>query len=117
METRPNLSCPSNRYPIIAYKVSNITIKAIQKSNNLNHHTLIGLPNVFLNKRIFPELLLPNEITSDRIYQESLYFLDMEKEIRDYLMLNVRENLSGALGSINSVDHTAQYIIDEMDNG
>ncbi len=98
-------------YPIIAYKVSHITLNAIKRANGLNHLTMVGLPNVLLKKRVFPELLLSGEVTPERVYQESIYFLDMDREVREYLMHNVKTELSMALGDPDSVDSVADYII------
>ncbi|MGL5956595.1 MAG: lipid-A-disaccharide synthase [Brevinema sp.] len=101
-------------YPIIAYKVSNSTFNFIKKSECLGDETLVGLPNVFLKQRIFPEIL-QFEVTPERLYQESVYFLDMDSEIKKYLMTNVQERLGDTLGSINSTTQTANYIINDLE--
>ncbi|MGL4676202.1 MAG: lipid-A-disaccharide synthase [Brevinema sp.] len=101
-------------YPIITYRLSNMTFNFIKKSERLGNETLIGLPNVFLKQRIFPEIL-QFEVTTERLYQESIYFLDMNPEIKKYLMTNAQERLGDTLGSIHSTGHVADYIIDELE--
>lgn len=100
-------------YPIITYKVSNLTFKAIKHAEGLGDETLVGLPNVFLQQRVFPEIL-QFEVTSERLYQESMFFLDMSVEIKQYIMTDVYEKLYDTLGRIDSVDQVADYILKDI---
>ncbi len=100
-------------YPIITYKLSDITYYIGKKLEGLGDDTLVGLPNIFLQQRFFPEIL-QFEVTSERLYQESIYFLDMNPEMRKHIMTNATTRLSDFLGSINSVDQVANYIINDM---
>lgn len=98
-------------YPIISYKVSEMTFKAIKSAEKLGDETLIGLPNVFLQQRIFPEIL-QFEVTYERLYQECLYYLNMSKEVKQYIMNDAYDRLYNTLGKIDSVDQVADYIIE-----
>ncbi|MDK2818775.1 MAG: hypothetical protein KFW21_04930 [Spirochaetota bacterium] len=100
-------------YPIITYKVSDFTFKTIKKTENLNDETLVGLPNVFLNARVFPEIL-QFEVTSDRLYHEAIFYLDMAPEMKNYLMSDAKEKLNETLGSIDSIKNVANYIVNDI---
>lgn len=100
-------------YPIITYKVSNITFKAIKHAEGLGDETLVGLPNVFLQQRVFPEIL-QFEVTSERLYNESTFFLNLSSELKQYIMNNACERLYDTLGRIDSVDQVADYILGDM---
>lgn len=100
-------------YPIIAYKVSNLTFKAIKNAEGLGDETLVGLPNVFLQQRIFPEIL-QFEVTSERLYQESIFFLNMSLELRKYIISDAYTRLYDVLGPIDNVDQVADYVIDDL---
>lgn len=99
-------------FPIIAYKVTSMTFKIIKKSENLDDDTLVGLPNVFLGQRFFPELL-QWEVTSERIYQELEAVYKMSPALYEYTMKIAKDRLSHALGDINSIEKVAEYIIDD----
>lgn len=103
-------------YPIITYKVSNFTFKTIKKSENLGDETLIGLPNVFLQQRLFPEIL-QFEVTSKRLYEEAIYFLDLNSDIKSYFMKSTRSQISDILGSTDSIKKVAEYITEGIKNG
>ena len=102
-------------YPIISYKVSNFTFKTIQKSEKLNDETLVGLPNVFLNARVFPEIL-QFEVSSERLYNEAIFYLDMTSEMKQYLMTDAQEKLSDTLGSVDSIKNVADYVVNDIQN-
>lgn len=97
-------------YPIIAYKVSSFTFKTIKRSEDLADDTLIGLPNVFLKARLFPELV-QWEVTQDRVFQELEAVFKMEPAVYDYTMTGAKSRLSDALGGIYCFDETAEYIV------
>ncbi|MGL4388913.1 MAG: hypothetical protein ACRCTJ_05940 [Brevinema sp.] len=99
-------------YPIIAYKLSDFTFNALRKSENLHNDTLIGLPNVLLQERIFPELL-QNEVNGDRIFEEFKTIKDFNAESFEYLINSVHTRLSDILGPIDSIKKVAQYIMKE----
>lgn len=100
-------------YPIICYKISEYSFQHIKKSENLSDDTLVGLPNVFLKEHIFPEIL-QSELTPERLYQESMYILDMKKELFHHLMENTYNQLNIALGNPDAVVDTADSIVDSI---
>lgn len=100
-------------YPIIAYKVSPITFWMIKKSERLPDSTLVGLPNVFLQQRIFPELL-QFEVNEENLCRELDFIHNMEPTMREYIMMDAQERLSDALGSTHSIEKVADYIIEHM---
>lgn len=102
-----------NMYPIITYKVSDFTFHTIKKSENLSDHTLVGLPNVFLKERIFPEIL-QFEVTPKRLYEEVQYIRNMSPALFEYVMFDAKDRLSDTLGSVDSVYKTAEYIANEI---
>lgn len=102
-------------YPVITYKVSSLTFKTIKKSEKLNDATLVGLPNVFLNARVFPEIL-QFEVNPERLYQESIFYLDMTSEMKQYLMTDAKEKLHDTLGSVDSIKNVADYVINDIQN-
>ncbi|MGL4560771.1 MAG: lipid-A-disaccharide synthase [Brevinema sp.] len=97
-------------YPIIAYKLSNFTFEMLRKSENLPDDTLIGLPNVLLQKRIFPELL-QEEVNAERIVEEITSIKSMNPESFEYLMNKIFNELSDQLGDTDSIKKVAEYIM------
>ena len=100
-------------YPVITYKVSNYTFNSIKTAEGLGDDTLIGLPNVFLQQRVFPELL-QFEVTPNRIYKEVSYALDMDSKIFKSLMNHAKEKLSESLGSTQCIKMVAGYILEDI---
>ncbi|MGL5255001.1 MAG: lipid-A-disaccharide synthase [Brevinema sp.] len=99
-------------YPIIAYKVTSYTFKTIKKAEGLGDDTLIGLPNVFLNQRVFPELL-QWEVTPDRVFQELEAVHKMDPAMYSYTMSDVYTRLSDALGDTHCFEAVANYILED----
>jgi len=102
-----------NMYPIITYKVSNFTFQSIKKSENLDDNTLVGLPNVFLKERIFPEIL-QFEVTPERLYKEIQYVRNISPSLFEYIMFDSKDRLGNTLGSIDSIKKITDYIIESI---
>ncbi|MGL4367098.1 MAG: hypothetical protein ACRCTQ_02280 [Brevinemataceae bacterium] len=99
-----------NMFPIITYKVSDFTFNSIKKSENLSDRTLLGLPNVFLEERIFPEII-QFEVTPETLYKEINFIRHLKPELLEYVVQDAKNRLIDVMGETDSIEQVADYIV------
>jgi len=98
--------------PVICYKISPTSFFI---GKFLVKNKLIGLPNIILNKKIFPELL-QKEFNPERIVREALYFLKLPRNKRSEYN-KYYEKVKGRLGSKGVIEKVATIILEKIGNG
>ncbi len=97
---------------IICYKISKISFflgKLLVKKK------MIGMPNIIINKKVFPELL-QDECNENNIYKKAVTFLNMDKNQREELLKLCKE-IKEKLGSPPVVQKVAEKILTDLKNG
>jgi lipid-A-disaccharide synthase len=98
--------------PVICYQISPITYWIAKKVVIAG---MIGLPNIILKKKVFPELL-QKECNPERIIQETLKFLNLSSADKK-LLLSYYAAIKNELGTPPVLSKTAKYVLGKINNG
>ncbi len=92
--------------PVICYKISGSSFLI---GKLLFHIKMIGLPNILLKRKVFPELL-QKECNAGNMVREALLFLNSDKKDLEPLY----DEIKSSLGQKPVVDRAAGFIIKEL---
>jgi lipid-A-disaccharide synthase len=97
-----------HRPPIICYKISAISYFIGKIFLNVK---MIGLPNIILKRKVFPELL-QKKCNAGNIVKATLFYLNSSK-IKDE-MNDLYDEITKSLGEKPVVDKVANYVMQEL---
>jgi lipid-A-disaccharide synthase len=94
---------------VICYKISNSTFFI---AKFLVRKKLIGMPNIILDKKIFPELL-QKECNSQNIVRETLHFLNLNHEEKSSYQ-TYYDTIRESMGKPPILEKIAKTVIDQI---